>query len=177
VCIGTRWIFSHATARPGRTNFAGQPGSALRGVGGWVTYRHVGHEEFRNMMFSRLADQLADKWSPFLTPTTATCCWCLRRLSLRVNRALSSRMGRSRRDASSVEEVTVTVTKATPAAVRQGDEDLLMLQKQNPSPVAEPEPGRPAWDREEWLGTKPSLSSGALWERLNPRSRGQIADR
>jgi len=41
------------------------------------------------------------------------------------------------------------------------------------APVAEPETGRPAGTGEEWLGRNRS-SKRKLWERLNPRSRGQI---
>jgi len=39
--------------------------------------------------------------------------------------------------------------------------------------AAEPEAGRPASTGEEWLGHNRS-SKRRLWERLNPRSRGQI---
>jgi hypothetical protein len=45
--------------------------------------------------------------------------------------------------------------------------------RQNPAPVAEPETGRPAGTGEEWLRRNRS-SKRRLWERLNPRSRGQI---
>src|SRR5207245_5376855 len=50
---------------------------------------------------------------------------------------------------------------------------MIQPRKQNPAPVAEPETGRPAGTGEEWLGRNRS-SKRQLWERLNPRSRGQI---
>ena len=50
---------------------------------------------------------------------------------------------------------------------------MIRPRKQNPAPVAEPETGRPAGTGEEWLGRNRS-SKRRLWERLNPRSRGQI---
>ncbi len=50
---------------------------------------------------------------------------------------------------------------------------MIHPRKQNPVPVAEPETGRPAGTGEEWLGRNRS-SKRRLWERLNPRSRGQI---
>ncbi len=50
---------------------------------------------------------------------------------------------------------------------------MIQPRKQNPTPVAEPETGRPAGTGEEWLGQNRS-SKRRLWERLNPRSRGQI---
>jgi len=50
---------------------------------------------------------------------------------------------------------------------------LIRPRKQNPAPVAEPEAGRPAGTGEEWLGRNRSRKR-RLWERLNPRSRGQI---
>ncbi len=50
---------------------------------------------------------------------------------------------------------------------------LFQTRKQNPAPVAEPETGRPAGTGEEWLGRNRS-NKRWLWERLNPRSRGQI---
>lgn len=50
---------------------------------------------------------------------------------------------------------------------------MIQTRKQNPAPVAEPEAGRPAGTGEEWLGHNRS-SRRRLWERLNPRSRGQI---
>ncbi len=50
---------------------------------------------------------------------------------------------------------------------------MIRPKKQNPGPVAEPETGRPAGTGEEWLGRNRS-SKRRLWERLNPRSRGQI---
>ncbi len=50
---------------------------------------------------------------------------------------------------------------------------MIRTKKQNPAPVAEPETGRPAGTGEEWLGRNRS-SKRRLWERLNPRSRGQI---
>jgi hypothetical protein len=47
-------------------------------------------------------------------------------------------------------------------------------EQQNPEKqIAEPEAGRPAGTGEEWLGRNRS-SKRRLWERLNPRSRGQI---
>src|SRR6266700_836704 len=50
---------------------------------------------------------------------------------------------------------------------------MIQPRKQNLAPVAEPETGRPAGTGEEWLGQNRS-SKRRLWERLNPRSRGQI---
>jgi hypothetical protein len=50
---------------------------------------------------------------------------------------------------------------------------MIRPRKQNTTPVAEPETGRPAGTGEEWLGRNRS-SKRRLWERLNPRSRGQI---
>ena len=50
---------------------------------------------------------------------------------------------------------------------------LFQTRKQNTTPVAEPETGRPAGTGEEWLGRNRS-SKRRLWERLNPRSRRQI---
>src|SRR5260370_37001831 len=50
---------------------------------------------------------------------------------------------------------------------------MIQPRKQNTAPVAEPEAGRPAGTGEEWLGRNRS-SKRRLWERLNPRSRGQI---
>src|SRR5229473_734649 len=50
---------------------------------------------------------------------------------------------------------------------------LFQTRKQNTAPVAEPETGRPAGTGEEWLGRNRS-SKRRLWERLNPRSRGQV---
>src|SRR5258706_11206216 len=50
---------------------------------------------------------------------------------------------------------------------------MIRKKKQNPAAVAEPEAGRPAGTGEEWLGRNRS-SKRRLWERLNPRSRGQI---
>jgi hypothetical protein len=50
---------------------------------------------------------------------------------------------------------------------------MIRPRKQNTVPVAEPEAGRPAGTGEEWLGRNRS-SKRRLWERLNPRSRGQI---
>ncbi len=50
---------------------------------------------------------------------------------------------------------------------------MIRTRKQNTAPVAEPETGRPAGTGEEWLGRNRS-SKRRLWERLNPRSRGQI---
>jgi hypothetical protein len=50
---------------------------------------------------------------------------------------------------------------------------IIRPRKPNPAPVAEPETGRPAGTGEEWLGRNRS-SKRRLWERLNPRSRGQI---
>ena len=56
----------------------------------------------------------------------------------------------------------------------EGDMNFMIHpRKQNPAPVAEPETGRPAGTGEEWLGRNRS-SKRRLWERLNPRSRGQI---
>jgi hypothetical protein len=50
---------------------------------------------------------------------------------------------------------------------------MVRTRKQNPAPGVEPETGRPAGSGEEWLGRNRS-SKRRLWERLNPRSRGQI---
>jgi len=50
---------------------------------------------------------------------------------------------------------------------------MIQSRKQNPAPVVEPGTGRPAGTGEEWLGRNRS-SKRQLWERLNPRSRGQI---
>ncbi len=50
---------------------------------------------------------------------------------------------------------------------------MIQPRKQNTAPVAEPEAGRPAGTGEEWLGRNRS-SKRQLWERLNPRSRGQV---
>ncbi len=50
---------------------------------------------------------------------------------------------------------------------------MIQPRKQNLAPVAEPETGRPAGTGEEWLGRNRS-SKRQLWERLNPRNRGQI---
>ena len=50
---------------------------------------------------------------------------------------------------------------------------MIHPRKRNTEPVAEPETGRPADTGEEWLGRNRS-SKRRLWERLNPRSRGQI---
>jgi hypothetical protein len=50
---------------------------------------------------------------------------------------------------------------------------MIRPRKQNAAPVAEPETGRPAGTGEEWLGRNRS-SKQRLWERLNPRNRGQI---
>src|SRR6266704_2464376 len=50
---------------------------------------------------------------------------------------------------------------------------MIQPRKQDLAPVAEPETGRPAGTGEEWLGQNRS-SKRRLWERLNPRSRGQI---
>jgi hypothetical protein len=50
---------------------------------------------------------------------------------------------------------------------------LFQARKQNATPVAEPESGRPAGSGEEWLGRNRS-SKRRLWERLNPLSRKQI---
>lgn len=50
---------------------------------------------------------------------------------------------------------------------------VIRPRKSNTAPVAEPETGRPAGTGEEWLGRNRS-SKRKLWERLNPRSRGQI---
>jgi hypothetical protein len=52
----------------------------------------------------------------------------------------------------------------------------MIRQREQPSPekrIAEPETGRPTGTGEEWLGRNRS-SKRRLWERLNPRSRGQI---
>jgi hypothetical protein len=48
--------------------------------------------------------------------------------------------------------------------------------KPQPSPekqITEPETGRPEGTGEEWLGQN-RTTKRRLWERLNPRSRGQI---
>jgi type II secretory pathway component PulM len=50
---------------------------------------------------------------------------------------------------------------------------MIRPRKQNTAPVAELETGRPTGTGEEWLGRNRS-SKRRLWERLNPRSRGQI---
>jgi hypothetical protein len=50
---------------------------------------------------------------------------------------------------------------------------MIQPRKPNPAPVAEPEAGRPAGTGEEWLGRNRN-SKRQLWERLNPRSRGQV---
>jgi hypothetical protein len=50
---------------------------------------------------------------------------------------------------------------------------MIQPRKQNLSPVAEPETGRPAGTGEEWLGRNRSTKR-RLWERLNRRSRKQI---
>jgi len=50
---------------------------------------------------------------------------------------------------------------------------MIRPRKQNTTPVAEPETGRPAGTGEEWLGRNRS-SKRRLWERLNPLSRKQI---
>ena len=50
---------------------------------------------------------------------------------------------------------------------------MIKTKPKNAAPVAEPETGRPAGTGEEWLGRNRS-SKRRLWERLNPRSRGQI---
>jgi len=50
---------------------------------------------------------------------------------------------------------------------------MIRTKKQNPAPLAEPQTGQPAGTGEEWLGRNRS-SKRRLWERLNPRSRGQI---
>jgi hypothetical protein len=50
---------------------------------------------------------------------------------------------------------------------------MIRTRKPNTTPAAEPETGRPAGTGEEWLGRNRS-SKRRLWERLNPRSRGQI---
>jgi len=50
---------------------------------------------------------------------------------------------------------------------------MIRTKAQNTTPVAEPEAGRPAGTGEEWLGRNRS-SKRRLWERLNPRSRGEI---
>ncbi len=50
---------------------------------------------------------------------------------------------------------------------------MIRPRKQNTTPVAEPETGRPAGSGEEWLGRNRS-SKRRLWERLNPLSRKQI---
>ena len=50
---------------------------------------------------------------------------------------------------------------------------MIQAKKQNTETATEPENGRPAGTGEEWLGRNRS-SKRRLWERLNPRSRGQI---
>jgi len=50
---------------------------------------------------------------------------------------------------------------------------MIRPRKPDLEPVAEPDTGRPAGTGEEWLGRNRS-SKRRLWERLNPRSRGQI---
>jgi hypothetical protein len=50
---------------------------------------------------------------------------------------------------------------------------MIKTKMRNPAQVAEPETGHPAGSGEEWLGRNRS-SKRRLWERLNPRSRGQI---
>lgn len=50
---------------------------------------------------------------------------------------------------------------------------MIRKRPQNTTPVAEPQAGRPAGTGEEWLGRNRS-SKRRLWERLNPRSRGQV---
>ncbi len=50
---------------------------------------------------------------------------------------------------------------------------MTQAKKQNENRMAEPEAGRPAGTGEEWLGHNRSTRR-RLWERLNPRSRGQI---
>jgi hypothetical protein len=50
---------------------------------------------------------------------------------------------------------------------------MIHSRKPRTEPVAEPETGRPAGTGEEWLGRNRS-SKRRLWERLNPRNRGQI---
>jgi hypothetical protein len=52
----------------------------------------------------------------------------------------------------------------------------MIRQREQPNPekrIAEPETDRPAGTGEEWLGRNRS-SKRRLWERLNPRCRGQI---
>src|SRR6266851_7609857 len=52
----------------------------------------------------------------------------------------------------------------------------MIRQREQASPekqMAEPQTGRPVGTGEEWLGRNRS-SKRKLWERLNPRSRGQI---
>src|SRR5260370_36847531 len=60
-------------------------------------------------------------------------------------------------------------------ASHKGDAMNFMIRprKQNTTPVAEPETGRPAGSGEEWLGRNRS-SKRRLWDRLNPLSRKQI---
>src|SRR5260370_30879198 len=50
---------------------------------------------------------------------------------------------------------------------------MIEPRKKNLAPGGEPETGRRAGTGEEWLGQNRS-SKRRLWERLNPRSRGQI---
>jgi hypothetical protein len=50
---------------------------------------------------------------------------------------------------------------------------VIHSRKPKTAPIAEPETGRPAGTGEEWLGYNRS-SKRRLWERLNPRNRGQI---
>ena len=50
---------------------------------------------------------------------------------------------------------------------------MVHSKKSKTAPAAEPEIGRPAGTGEEWLGHNRS-SKRRLWERLNPRNRGQI---
>jgi len=50
---------------------------------------------------------------------------------------------------------------------------MIHPRKPNQAPAVEPEAGRPAATGEQWLGRNHS-SKRKLWERLNPRSRGQI---
>jgi len=50
---------------------------------------------------------------------------------------------------------------------------MIQPKKQNENRIAEPGAGRPTGTGEEWLGRNRSTRR-RLWERLNPRSRGQI---
>ena len=50
---------------------------------------------------------------------------------------------------------------------------FMIRTKPNTTSIVEPETGRPAGSGEEWLGRNRS-SKRKLWERLNPRSRGEI---